>query len=107
MITIRYKVEWHIRHYVRTELQDYNKNKRMLSESKTIDTHTRLVVSDRLSRIEYALSLLNEEERAVADLIFNKRYTQAKAELEGIGYKQYYNTMNKTIYMVARELDLI
>lgn len=103
----KYKTEWHVRNYVKQELHFYEKNKKLLEESKNLDTHTKLLISSRLADIETALSRLSEEERSVADLIFNKRYSQAKAELEGVGYKTYYHIMNKTIYYVAQELNLI
>lgn len=103
----KYKTEWHIRLYAKTELHDLQKNKKLLQESKNLDTHTRLIIAERIGAIEKVLSDLSEYEKAIADKIFNKRYSQAKAECEGIGIKTYYNVMNKTIYLVARELNLI
>lgn len=103
----KYKVDWHIRLYVKTELHDFEKNKKLLAESNNLDTHTQLIISKRLADIEAGLGTLDKDEREIADKIFNKRYSQAKAELEGIGYKTYYNVMNKAIYNTARELNLI
>lgn len=104
---MKYKVDWHVRLYVKTELHDFEKNKKLLAEANNLDTHSRLIISKRLAEIEAGLKNLNKEEREIADKIFNKRYSQAKAELEGIGYKTYYNVMNKAIYFTAREINLI
>lgn len=66
-----------------------------------------MIISERIGDIEKALNDLSEEDRDIANKIFKLRYSQAKAECEGIGKNVYYNVMNKTIYLVARELNLI
>ena len=103
----KYKVDWHVRLYVKQELHDLKKNKKLLAESSNLDTHSRLVFSKRLADIEAGLAKLDEEERKIADKIFNERYSQVKAEFEGIGRRTYYNVMDKAIYYVAREINLI
>ena len=99
------KIPWHVRQYVKNELMNYTSTKKLTKEVK--DTRALLVATKRIESIERVFDSLSAEDRKVSDLIFVKHYTQAKAECEGIGYKTYYNVMNKVIYITAKELELI
>lgn len=102
-----YKIAWHVRQYVKAELMDYKTNKKLLSQLQG-NTRALLLAEKRLASIDKVLRSLNEEEAEIADIIFNKHMTQAGAE---VGYNvskaMYYNAMNKTIYLVAKEMELI
>lgn len=102
-----YKMAWHIRQYVKKELMDYKKNKKLLENYKG-DTRTILLASTRLYKIESVLDRLNKEDREAAEAIFIEQYSQCGAEIaKGISKRAYYNCMNKVIYLVAKEMDLI
>lgn len=109
-----YKVPPHIKKYVKVELFNYTKNlklyKEILKKDKKdiVDTHTLLITERKLSQIRAVFNRLNPDQREIAEIIFFKRFTQAKAELEAyISYDAYYWTMNKVIFLVAEEMDLI
>ena len=101
----KYKLPWHVKQYVKTELMDYTATKKLLKEVK--DTRALLIATKRVEIIERVFARLNTEDRKVSDLIFIKHYSQAKAETEGIGKTTYYNVQNKVIYYTAKELELI
>lgn len=86
---------------------DYKTNKKLLDQLQG-NTRALLLAEKRLASIDKVLGSLNEEEAEIADIIFNKHMTQAGAE---VGYNvskaMYYNAMNKTIYLVAKEMELI
>lgn len=101
-----YKISWHIRQYVKQELMDYKKNQKLLTGAK--NTRAILLAERRLSQIEKVLDSLNQEDREACEAIFFLQYTQAGAEMaKGITKAMYYNTMNKVIYLVAKEMELI
>ena len=101
----RYELPWYIRQYVKAELMEYQANKKRWKDIK--DSRLVLLIQKRLESIEKVLESLSEEERREAELIFFKRYSKEKAELEGISKHAYYNLMNKVIYMTAQELEII
>ena len=102
-----YKLPWHIRQYVKQELLDYKSNRKLLNSCKGA-TRALLLAQKRLNQIDTVLESLNKEDRDVADLIFMDKYTQAGAETaKNITKAMYYNTMNKVIWLVAKEMDLI
>ena len=102
-----YKLPWHIRQYVKRELMDYKDNKRLL-ETYEGDTRGLILANTRVAKIEKVLNTLNKEDREAAEYIFIHKYTQAGAEIaKGISKAAYYNAMNKVIYMVAKEMELI
>lgn len=103
----RYKVPWHIRQYVKTELLEYKDNRKILSKLQG-NTKTILLAERRLGQIDDVIDSLNDEDREVAEIIFFKKYSQAKAETyKGISKAMYYNCMNKVIYLVAKQMELI
>lgn len=102
-----YKIPWHVRQYVKTELLEYKGNKKLLASCKGT-TRTLLLIQRRLEMINAVFESLNKEERDVAEIIFISKYTQAGAETaKNVSKAMYYNTMNKVIYLVAKEMDLI
>lgn len=102
-----YKLPWHVRQYVKAELMEYKGNKKLLAKCQG-NTRTLLLIQNRLEKIEAVFEALNEEDRDVAEIIFYYKYTQAGAETaKSVSKAMYYNTMNKVIYLVAKEMDLI
>lgn len=102
-----YKIPWHVRQYVKKELMDYKNNKRLIAKYKG-DTRGLILANMRLAQIENVLNSLNKEDREAAELIFIDKYTQSGAEIaKGLSKAAYYNAMNKVIYLVAVEMDLI
>jgi hypothetical protein len=102
-----YKLPWHVRQYVKTELMEYKGNKKLLSQCKG-STRALLLTQKRLEDIETVLERLNKEDLDVVKIIFFDKYTQAGAEVaKSVSKAMYYNTMNKVIYLVAKEMDLI
>lgn len=103
----KYKVPWHVRQYVKTELNDYKDNRRLLTECKG-NTKTLLLAERRLNHIDKVLESLNKEDRDVAEIIFFDKYSQAGAEVaKNVSKAMYYNCMNKVIWLVAKEMELI
>ena len=103
----KYKVPWHVRQYVKKELMDYKSNKRLVAKYKG-DTRGLILANMRLNQIENVLNRLNKEDKEAAELIFIDQYTQSGAEIaKGLSKAAYYNAMNKVIYLVAVEMDLI
>ena len=103
----KYKIPWHVRQYVKKELMDYKSNKKLIANYKG-DSRGLILVNTRLAQIENVLDKLNTEDREAAELIFIQHYTQSGAEIaRGLSKAAYYNAMNKVIYLVAVEMDLI
>lgn len=107
----KYKVPAHIKKYVKVELYNYQKNKKLLKamqEKELTSTHAMLVAELKIKQIETVFERLIPEQRHIAEVIFFKHYTQTQAQrLEYISYDSYYWTMSKVIYLVAEEMDLI
>lgn len=103
----KYKIPWHVRQYVKKELMDYKSNKKLVANYNG-DTRGLILANMRLTQIENVLNSLNKEDREAAELIFIDKYTQSGAEIaKGLSKAAYYNAMNKVIYLVALEMDLI
>ena len=103
----KYKIPWHVRQYVKKELMDYKSNKKLIAKYKG-DTRGLILANMRLKQIDNVLNSLNKEDREAAELIFIDKYTQSGAEIaRGLSKAAYYNAMNKVIYLVAIEMDLI
>jgi len=101
------KIPWHIRQYVKKELMDYEKNKKLLSKLKG-STRELLLLKLRLEQIERVFERLDKNDREAAQIIFIDKYTQGGAEVaKGISKGAYYNAMNKIIYLTAVEMELI
>ena len=103
----KYKVPWHVRQYVKKELMDYKSNKKLIGKCNN-STREIILANLRLQQIDNVFNRLNKEDREAAELIFIDKYTQSGAEIaKGLSKAAYYNAMNKTIYLVAIEMDLI
>ena len=103
----RYKLPWHVRQYVKTELLEYKANRKILDQLKG-NTKALLLAERRLRQIDIVLESLNKEDRDVAEIIFFEKYSQAGAETaKNVSKAMYYNCMNKVIYLVAKEMELI
>ena len=111
MSSTSYKVPAHIKKYVKVELYNFNKTKKLIKDmrkDKLVSSHSLLIAERKITQIQSVLDRLNEDQRKIAEIIFFKHYSQTKAELEEyISYDSYYWTMNKVIYLVAEEMDLI
>lgn len=111
MSSTNYKVPAHIKKYVKVELYNYEKTKKLIKSmrsSKLVPTHSLLIAERKIAQIDTVLNRLNEDQQKIACIIFFKKYSQAKAQMEEyISYDSYYWTMNKVIYLVAEEMDLI
>lgn len=103
----KYKVPWHVRQYVKKELMDYKTNKKLVAKYKG-DTRGLILANMRLAQIDNVFNSLNKEDREAAELIFIDKYTQSGAEIaKGLSKAAFYNAMNKVIYLVAVEMELI
>ena len=108
----KYKLPLHIKNYVKNELYDYEKNKKMIKElqnskSKTC-TRTLLIASRRINQIETVYNKLSKEDKQAVKNIFFEHHSQIYAEVnDNITKDMYYNIMNKMIYLTAIEFELI
>ena len=132
-----YKLDNHIKSYIKKELYNYEHNKKKLSDlqeeilegsatadgqprgnntsdttfqkaEKLITSRSILIVTKKLQNIDSALNKLNEEEREIAKIIFFKGHKQVYAQMhDNITKDMYYNVMAKTIYLTAIEYEVI
>lgn len=106
----KYKLPSHLRNYIKNELYDYRKNKKKIKEIQTTNTSTRtlLIITQRLQRIEAVFNSLSKNDKELAEKIFFEKHNQIHMETNYFITKDmYYNTMNKVIYLVAKEFELI
>lgn len=109
----KYKLPLHIKNYVKTELYDYKKNKKIIQnlqkqEVNEIITRTLLIATQKINQIENVIKKLSKEEQELINIIFFNKTNQAKAEIYYyISKDAYYNTMNKMLYLTAIEFNLI
>lgn len=106
----KYKLPSHLRNYIKNELYDYKKNKKKIKQIQLTDTSTRtlLIATQRIQNIEMVFNNLDNNEKEIAEKIFFERCNQIYMEVNHyITKDMYYNTMNKVIYLVAKEFDLI
>ena len=100
-------IPWHVRQFVKKELMDYKKNKRMIAQYKG-NTRGLILANKRLSQIETVLNKLTKEDREAAEIIFFDQYTVTGAEVKkGLSKKAYYNALTKIIRLVAEEMELL
>lgn len=108
-----YKVSYHLRNYIKQELYDYNRNKQILQEltnqkSNQVATKTLLILTKKINNIEKVYKKLNENEKELFNIIFEKGCNQLYAKTYyNITKDMYYNAMNKIIYLVAQEYEQI
>ena len=110
---MKYKLPLHIKNYVKQELYDYKKNKKLIIELQKkppneIVTRSLMIATQKLNHIENVFNSLLEEEKELVEIIFFKKTNQAKAEIFFyISKDAYYNIKNKMLYLTAKEFDLI
>lgn len=105
----KYKLPLHIKNYVKKELYDYKRNKNKLEDiDKSTSTRTLLIATQRMQQIEKVLKKLSKEDTKMVEKIFFEKNSQIYMETQYFITKDmYYNTMNKIIYLVAIEFELI
>ena len=129
----KYKLPKHVRNFIKSELYNYEFNKKKLKEmqddilyatstsdgqpkgnatsdatynkvEKLITSRSILIVTDKINKIERALNKLDKSDKEVVELIFFKGHGQIYAQRnDNISKDIYYNTMNKMIYLTAIE----
>lgn len=129
----KYKLPRHVRNFIKSELYNYEFNKKKLKEiqydilyssstsdgqprgnqtsdttyqktEKLITSRSILIVTDKINKIERALSKLNDSDKEIVDIIFFKGHNQIYAQMnDNITKDMYYNAMNKMIYLTAIE----
>lgn len=105
----KYKLPLHIKNYIKTELYDYKRNKKLLDNiNNNTSTRTYLLIISRLNKIENVYNNLTKEEQEAVEKIFFQKHNQVYAEMhDNITKDMYYNIKNKMIYLTAIEFDLI
>lgn len=105
----KYKLPLHIKNYIKTELYDYKKNKKIINNiNNNTSTRTYLLAIQRINKIEKILNSLPGEEKEAVKKIFFEKHNQVYAEMnDNITKDMYYNIKNKMIYLTAIEFDLI
>lgn len=108
-----YKLPLHIKNYVKQELYDYRKNKKLIQEVQKepineIVTRTLLIATQKIKLIENVYNGLIKEEQELVEIIFFKKTNQARSEMYYyISKDAYYNIKNKMLYLTAKEFNLI
>lgn len=133
----KYKLEKHIKKYIKAELYNYEKNKKKIEDiekniidesgfndgqprgnitsdttakkaERLLTTKSLLIATERVNNIDRALQKLTEAERKDVELIFFKGHSQIYAEMhDNISKDMYYNIMDKMIYLTAIEYNEI
>lgn len=135
---MNYKIPRHIKSYITSELYNFENNKKMLKElqeqilyasggssdgqpkgtttsdityqkvEKLTSSRSILIVTDKINKVERAITKLSIDEKEIAEMIFFKGYTQLYAETHYyISKRVYYNVKNKLIYLTAIEYNMI
>lgn len=108
-----YKVSYHLRNYIKQELYDYNRNKQILQDltmknTSKVTTKTLLILTKKVNCIENVYNRLNENEKELFNIIFEKGCNHLYAKTYyNITKDMYYNGMNKIIYLTAQEYEQI
>jgi hypothetical protein len=114
----KYKLKYHLRQYIKQELYDFNRNKQILKDiqkniqslecSNTVNSKTLLILQKKIIAIEKVYQSLNEDEKKLFNIIFEKGCNQLYAKTYyNITKDMYYNAMNKIIYLTAKEYEQI
>ena len=105
----KYKLPLHIKNYIKTELYDYKKNKKLINKiNNNTSTRTFLLSIQRINKIEKVFDSLPVEEKKAVEKIFFDKFNKVYAEMnDNITKDMYYNIKNKMIYLTAIEFDLI
>lgn len=109
----KYKLPLHIKNYIKTELYDYKRNKKLIVELEKDaelrgSSRTILLTLQRINKIDKVINNLPKEDKDTVEKIFFEKHNQVYAEMhDNITKDMYYNIMNKMIYLTAIEFDLI
>ena len=105
----KYKLPFHIKKYIQTELYDYDKNKKLIEKLEhSTSTRSYLLALQRVNNITKIYSNLPKEEKEAFKKIFIEKHNQVQAEMnDNITKDMYYNIKNKIIYLTALEFNLI
>lgn len=105
----KYKLPLHIKNYIKIELYDYKKNKKLINNiNNSTSTRTYLLAIQRINKIDKVLNSLSNEDKEAVKKIFFEKHSQVYAETNDyITKDMYYNIKNKMIYLTAIEFDLI
>lgn len=105
----KYKLPFHIKKYIQTELYDYDKNKKLIKTLEdSTSTRSFLLAYQRVTKINNIYKNLPEEEKDAFEKIFIEKHNQVQAEMkDNITKDMYYNIKNKIIYLTAIEFELI
>lgn len=105
----KYKLPLHIKNYIKTELYDYKKNKKLINNiNNNTSTRTYLLAIQRINKIDKVYNSLSREEQESVKKIFFEKHNQVYAEThDNITKDMYYNIKNKMIYLTAIEFELI
>ena len=105
----KYKLPLHIKNYIKTELYDYKKNKKLINNiNNNTSTRSYLLAIQRINKIERVLNNLPKEDKEAVRKIFFEKHNQIYAEMhDNITKDMYYNAKNKMIYLTAIEFELI
>lgn len=112
MIYKKYKLPLHIKNYIKTELYEYENNKKLIFELEKDNTlrktRTLLLAIQRINKIDKVYNKLSKEDKEAVKKIFFERHNQVYAEThDNITKDMYYNIKNKMIYLTAIEFELI
>lgn len=129
----RYKIDKHIKKYIKTELYNYENNKKKIEEirrniidesayndgqprgntisdttsrktDRLLTTRAILIATEKVENINRALEKLTDEEQKDVKLIFFKGHSQGYMEIQhNISKDMYYDLMDKMIYLTAVE----
>lgn len=113
-----YKIDYHLRNYIKQELYDFNKNKKILKDvqkdinsmetGQTVSSKTVLILQKKIMGIEKVYTRLNENDKELFTIIFEKGCNQLYAKTYyDVTKDMYYNAMNKIIYLTAIEYEQI
>lgn len=105
----KYKLPLHIKNYIKVELYDYKKNKKLIATlEKNTSTRAFLLAIQRINKIDNVYNNLSREDKRAVEKIFFEKHNQVYSEMhDGITKDMYYNIKNKMIYLTAIEFDLI
>lgn len=105
----KYKLPLHIKNYIKTELYDYKKNKKLINNiNNSTSTRAYLLAIQRIEKIDKVINDLAEEDKKAVEKIFFEKHNQIYAEThDNITKDMYYNIKSKMIYLTAIEFDLI
>lgn len=99
------KLAVEVKKYYKRELYQYKENKaRIQTINKEISTRQILFLCQRMNNIETVISKLDNFEKEVFDMIFNKKMDWKYCKtIKNIDKSTYYNLINKCIYLLAEE----